>query len=397
MERVSSSQEDRPCSPCYSSDNDWEATSDHHSDTDADHSDSSDDDNPTSQVDRMINNGASMLMDGEVSDLSEDDTDDEDELSTDSESDITDVSPLVSNAASPLGLSPVMSRRNLFATSRAPFSRHYSHRGHDGDDEADALHDIPAEFDAKSPKMSFVVQELLKLTMNQKKSPVEDEQGEQLLLQQSSNRRRRSYKHELSPSLSANPHHRHLRRGSRKNLSFSNEEVRVINRDNAVLLEKLMAVNGREEPCHSPVKAARPANATVNRRKQEEAIRRDNMALLRRLDEARPSRGHHHAPHHHSNHHGSHHHHSSSHSPSTNHHSSHHNHHSANHNHHSSHHSSHHASSHHPRYHHTRPHHHHHTAARSCGVAANRHHTTSAFLPSSPFSPTHHAPKETAM
>jgi len=403
---------DRSRSPCYSSDNDWEA-SDHHSDTDADHSDSSDDDNPTSQVDRMIERGTRLIMDGENSALSSetDDTDDDD-FSEDSESDITDVSPLVSNTASPLGLSPVMSRRNLLSTPvvRAPFLRHYSHKGHDGDieDEGDEdrirrkswnhgemylQHDLVPHthsgFDAKSPKMSFVVQELLKLTMesqNRKKkfstdftggaAEVEDPMllnGREGDLQQFSrsrssrkDRRRSSgsehkYKHQLSPSLSANPHHRHLRKGGRrKNMSFTNEEVRVINRDNSILLEKLLAVDGRDPTPASPARTVRPANATVNRKRAEDIIRKDNQALLRRLSEVRPSKSHHH--HHHHNSHHSHHNSSSPvnqslHGGSNN--------------------------SHHRHHHHHRPH------PRSCGATA-RHHTAATF------SPPHH-PKETAL
>merc|ERR1719259_342446 len=324
-------------------------------------------DNPTSQVDRMIERGTRLIMDGENSALSSetDDTDDDD-LSDDSDSDITDVSPLVSNAASPLGLSPVMSRRNLLASPvvRQPFLRHYSHKGHDGDveDEGDEerqrrkswnnedlylQHELPhahAGFDANSPKMSFVVQELLKLTMesqNRKKKMTSDytsaTHAEQQQEQQqtdltlsssrgSSRRRRSSEKHklQLSPSLGANPHHRHLRKSPsrRKNLTFTPEEARVINRDNHTLLEKLLAVDGRDGRPASPARPSRPANAAVNRRRQEDGIRRDNLALLRRLNEIRPSKSHH------SSHHNSHHHH--------HHHNSHHSHHNSHNGHHNS-------------------------------------------------------------
>lgn len=64
-------------------------------------------------------------------------------------------------------------------------------------------------------------------------------------------------------------------------MSFTNEEVRIINRDNSIILEKLLAVNNRPEQTHSNPNCRqavpKPAPATVNRRRQEEGILKDNL------------------------------------------------------------------------------------------------------------------------
>ena len=316
MERVNTDTTlyGRPSSPYVSSENDWEA-SDPSSDSDADHSDSSDDDNPKSQVDRWIDCEAIQFMDGENSNLSSetDDTDDED----DSDSDITDVSPLVSTGTSPsYGLSPAVSRRNLPScfSNRQPFMRHYSHRGHDGDvedEEEDDQHDFSkwsdhlmnnqhstedlfvndhhpysnGSLDHKS-NMSLVVQALLKLNMDRTGTDNEHVDCTNQNKNDHSNLshliRRHSHNH-MSPALHANPHHRHLRKHShprRKNMSFTNEEVRIINRDNSIMLDKLLAVHNRPERTHNNTTLKhlnKPAPATVNRKKQEEGIRKENL------------------------------------------------------------------------------------------------------------------------
>jgi len=167
------------------------------------------------------------------------------------------------------------------------------------------------------------------------------------------------YRQNLCPSLGANPHHRHLRKNAskqRKNMSFTNEEVRVIDRDNSNLLEKLLAVDNREDlTTHNRTPINKPASATINRRRQEENIRKDNLALLRRLQETKPSRN-------------------VQNSSRTSNSSSNYHHH------------------HHPRHHHHKSHHHHHnsTTIRSCSISARQSH-------GSPFSPAHHSPKETAL
>jgi len=64
-------------------------------------------------------------------------------------------------------------------------------------------------------------------------------------------------------------------------MSFTNEEVRIINRDNNIILDKLLAVHTRPERKHSHHHAAKnankPSNASVNRRKQEQGIQKENL------------------------------------------------------------------------------------------------------------------------
>ncbi|XP_018026137.1 clumping factor A [Hyalella azteca] len=373
----------RSSSPYLSSENDWEASD--HSDTDADHSDSSDDDNPTSQVDRMIERGARLIMDGENSNLSSetddtDDSDDDENFESDSDSDITDVSPLVSNCSSPFSFSPVLTRKTLpSATSAKPaFMRHYSHRGHEGDvedeieEESHKQHQYAKqEFSnddfygsACDPSvdsdMSLVVQALLKIGLESRSNGADYEKNKNL--QELNN-------HNLPPldsaskinAIQVNPHHRHLRKSSiprRKNMSFTNEEVRIINRDNSIILEKLLAVSNRSEKSpysHAGVKhsISKPSNSSINRRKQEDGIKKDNLALLRRLQDVKPSR-------------------SITCSASSSHPSRHHHHHRS-----SGHH-------HHPRQHHNSLS----SPARSCSATARQ----TAFP-----SDHHHSPKETAL
>ncbi|KAF2359000.1 Hemingway/KIAA1430 [Trinorchestia longiramus] len=339
----------RSGSPYLSSENDWEASD--HSDTDADHSDSSDDDNPTSQVDRMIERGARLIMDGENSNLSSetDDTDDsDDDGEFDYDSDITDVSPLVSTSVSPFSFSPVLKRKNLPSASsvKPPFMRYYSHRGHDGDVEdeiEDEYHhnqhqyakheyssndvygrDCASGVDAD---MSLVVQALLKIGLESRANGTENEKSDSLQELDNHNLPALGSSSHLDP-IQSNPHHRHLRKNShprRKNMSFTNEEVRIINRDNSIILEKLLAVSKRSEKSphsHAGVKqyCSKPSNSAVTRRKQEEGIKKENLAILRRIQEVKPSRSvttsastHPPSRHHHHHHRSGHHHHHRSH------------------------------------------------------------------------------------
>lgn len=299
MERVTPDMDafGRSGSPYPFSENEWEASD--HSDTDADHSDSSDDDNPTSQVDRMIERGASLIMDGENSNLSSETDDTDDDEFDDSDSDITDVSPLVSNAASPLGLSPVMCRRNLPSSlaSKPPFLRHYSHKGHEGDvedeveEETDNFNssDGNTQMSTNTPNMSLVVHALLKISMeSQHKKMHNDNSAFDGMENRNDNHHHMSKNKQhhhlhLSPALQANPHHRHLRKSSncrRKNMSFTNEEARIIDRDNSIILEKLLAVNNRDEKALSNAGGRlnpKPATATLNRKRKEEVIQKENL------------------------------------------------------------------------------------------------------------------------
>lgn len=338
----------------YSSD-EWEESD--LSDTDGDHSDSSDDDDPKSQVDRLIEKVTLVYLDGENSNLSSessDDSDDSDYDDSDSESDITDVSPLISATASPLGLSPVLPRRTL---GTSPLALHdnrdlgFDYGAEVGTEEHGYELTVPPVHSVERERHSYNSQEPSDMTVLLK--AVVELEEEQRREQSSSSSSKRgpaglqetpsqpiasqapsdSHMPRRSPPIAihpidASPHHRHLRRAAghhyrRKNMSFPNEEVRRIDRENQILLEKIMNTHSRTSTRHShhhhshshhhshhssssssnqsypghhhhhhhhsrPVH--RPANSTVNRRREEEKIRRENMILLRKIQEAKPSR-----------------------------------------------------------------------------------------------------------
>uniref|UniRef100_A0A0P4W8W9 Cilia- and flagella-associated protein 97 n=1 Tax=Scylla olivacea TaxID=85551 RepID=A0A0P4W8W9_SCYOL len=327
----------------YSSD-EWEESD--LSDTDGDHSDSSDDDDPKSQVDRLIEKVTLVYLDGENSNLSSessDDSDDSDYDDSDSESDITDVSPLISATASPLGLSPVLPRRTL---GTSPLALHDNRDlGFDyGAEVATEEHGyeltVPPVQPVERERHSYNSQEpsdmtvLLKAVVELEEEQRREQGSKRHSLQETpsqpiasqapgdSHMPRRSPPIAIHP-IDASPHHRHLRRAAghhyrRKNMSFPNEEVRRIDRENQILLEKIMNTHSRTSTRHHhhhhhhhhhshsnsssssnqsfpghhhnsrPVH--RPANSTINRRREEEKIRRENMILLRKIQEAKPSR-----------------------------------------------------------------------------------------------------------
>lgn len=326
----------------YSSD-EWEESD--LSDTDGDHSDSSDDDDPKSQVDRLIEQVTLVYLDGENSNLSSESSDDSDYDDSDSESDITDVSPLISATASPLGLSPVLPRRTL---GTSPLALHdnrdlgFDYAAEETSDipdyELTVPHGDPAEperhsYSSQDPSnMTVLLKAVVELEEEQrrekgsKKSGRKESPSQAIAPHASSDSHlpRRSPPIAIHP-IDASPHHRHLRRAAghhhrRKNMSFPNEEVRRIDRDNQILLEKIMNAHSRTPTKHhhhhhhhhshshsssststhhnqsyaghhhSSRPVHRPANSTINRRREEEKIRRENMILLRKIQEAKPSR-----------------------------------------------------------------------------------------------------------
>ena len=313
----------------YSSD-EWEESD--LSDTDGDHSDSSDDDDPKSQVDRLIEQVTLVYLDGENSNLSSESSDDSDYDDSDSESDITDVSPLISATASPLGLSPVLPRRTL-GTSPLALHDNRDLGFHYGAEVATEEHGYeltvpgvdPLErerhpFNSPDPSdMTVLLKAVVELEDKQRREKGSKRSGRQESPSQAitphttndTHQPRRSPPIAIHP-IDASPHHRHLRRAAghhhrRKNMSFPNEEVRRIDRDNQILLEKIMSTHSRTSTKHHhhyhhhhshsnsssstsshhnqsyaghhhnsrPVH--RPANSTINRRREEEKIRRENM------------------------------------------------------------------------------------------------------------------------
>ena len=243
MERVSDH------SP-YSSD-EWEDSESggDHSDTDDDHSDSSDDDDPKSQVDRLIERGTLMFMDDENSALSSESESDSDYDDDDSESDITDVSPLISATASPVGLSPVLPRRTLSTSPLALHPRPLDHHTtedlavvHDNHHKQwNGLHDNNVDHTTDSTNMALLVQAVMELEKKvTKKRP---KHRQYIGLPHSNIGDNNSSSVQGIHPIHDSPHHRHLIRKSssssrRKNMSFTNEEVRRIDRDNKILLKK---------------------------------------------------------------------------------------------------------------------------------------------------------------
>lgn len=298
----------------YTSD-EWEEDN-ANSDTDGDHTDSSDDDDPKSQVDRLIEKGTLMYMDAENSALSSEDESDDDDDSDfdDSESDITDVSPLVSAAASPLGMSPVLPRR-YFSTS--PLALHdnreincgflrdtenpFNWDNLNGATTHEAAEDEEATYPPVEPQcdnrdkdainMDLLLQAVMELESRNKIN---------LNHQKSSGLPNQLNDPVFIDPIRDNPHTSHLRRNylRRKNMSFSNEEVRKIDRENKILLKKIMAAHNRSHtgtpnPPHHHTPHHRhhkSSNSSVNRKKDEDKIRRENLILLRKIQEARPSR-----------------------------------------------------------------------------------------------------------
>lgn len=268
----------------YSSD-EWDESD--LSDTDDDHSDSSDDDDPKSQVDRLIERETLVYMEGENSNLSSE-TDSSDDSSdyddSDSESDITDVSPLLSATASPLGLSPVLPRRTL---GTSPLALHdnrdltfdFQHENSSNDHGYDTqTHCNGCNSNSGSGGDSTDMTLLLKAVVQLEKQ----QQQQRHVQHRTCEHTQQSHPITIHP-IDASPHHRHLRRTMhhhrRKNMSFTNDEVRRIDRENQILLEKIMSAHSRSKSSssHSNRPVHKPANSTVNRRREDEKIRRENM------------------------------------------------------------------------------------------------------------------------
>ncbi|KAK7065348.1 hypothetical protein SK128_015666 [Halocaridina rubra] len=307
----------------YSSD-EWEESDLSDSDGD-DHSDSSDDDDPKSQVDRLIERGTLIYMDGENSNLSSE-TESSDYDDSDSESDITDVSPLISATASPLGLSPVLPRRTL---GTSPLALH-NNRGLVVDRYMPEITSNDQGYDSQpqcngsshsnsddSTDMTLLLKAVVELEKKQKRH---QQNNHNISNEHYNNRHHHHHKNyensrhhqnnlhnhqhhqPTSPvtihPIDASPHHRHLRRAAhshrRKNMSFSNDEVRRIDRENQILLHKIVSAhtrtNNQSSSNQNNRSVQRPANSTVNRKREEEKIRRENVILLRKIQEAKPSR-----------------------------------------------------------------------------------------------------------
>lgn len=86
---------------------------------------------------------------------------------------------------------------------------------------------------------------------------------------------------------------------NRKNYSFTNEEVRRIDRENQRLLHELSRPVPKSRPCSSvaglvTTPTAHPIHlyhSALNRQREQQRIEKENLAFLRRLESVRPSRG----------------------------------------------------------------------------------------------------------
>lgn len=87
---------------------------------------------------------------------------------------------------------------------------------------------------------------------------------------------------------------------NRKNYSFTNDEVRSIDRENQRLLRELSRLSARPRPGSTAGKKTRMANnsslthlshSALNRQREQQRIERENLAFLKRLESVKPTPG----------------------------------------------------------------------------------------------------------
>ncbi|KAM9792155.1 cilia- and flagella-associated protein 97 [Neosynchiropus ocellatus] len=90
------------------------------------------------------------------------------------------------------------------------------------------------------------------------------------------------------------------RPNTRKNFSFSNDEVRRIDRENQRLLQELCRISPRSRPGSAAGQRShfgngatyvRPSHSALNRQREQKRIERENLAFLKRLEAVKPTRG----------------------------------------------------------------------------------------------------------
>ncbi|KAK9398951.1 cilia- and flagella-associated protein 97 [Crotalus adamanteus] len=84
--------------------------------------------------------------------------------------------------------------------------------------------------------------------------------------------------------------------GSRKNYSFTNEEVRQIDRENQRLLKELTKHSAKPRNKSASVKkpsgsAPKMYHSAINRQREQQRIDRENLAFLKRLEAVKPTTG----------------------------------------------------------------------------------------------------------
>lgn len=84
-------------------------------------------------------------------------------------------------------------------------------------------------------------------------------------------------------------------KGTRKNYSFTNEEVRQIDRENQRLLKELSRQSAKPRSTTALKKSAVPPpklyHTALNRQKEQQRIERENLAFLKRLEAVKPTAG----------------------------------------------------------------------------------------------------------
>lgn len=74
----------------------------------------------------------------------------------------------------------------------------------------------------------------------------------------------------------------------RRNMTFTDEEVRKIERDNELLLRKIMAQHQSRDKILREGALPKISSSAINRKRLQKKIEGDNMLLLRRIQQAKP-------------------------------------------------------------------------------------------------------------
>ncbi|KAJ9599067.1 hypothetical protein L9F63_010459 [Diploptera punctata] len=78
---------------------------------------------------------------------------------------------------------------------------------------------------------------------------------------------------------------------TRKNMSFTNEQLRKIDRENEILVKKLENLRKpRPKPSATvPLNYPRLSSSAINRKRQQRKIEHENMILLKKIETVKPS------------------------------------------------------------------------------------------------------------
>ncbi|KAI4490345.1 hypothetical protein M0802_010722 [Mischocyttarus mexicanus] len=79
-----------------------------------------------------------------------------------------------------------------------------------------------------------------------------------------------------------------VRRTKRKNMSFTDDEIRKIEHENELLLRKIMAQHQPRDKVLRKGVLPKTSSSAINRKRLQKKIEGDNMVLLRRIQQAKP-------------------------------------------------------------------------------------------------------------